>query len=211
MTDDDLERAGEFVLGTLPHAERLAFQARLDREPDLQAMVADWQERLSALNEAYAPVPAPDLLPQIEARLFPTARATSRRPLWHWMAGVATAAALFVGAVVLFPVLRGPEAQPIAVLGAPDAPLRFAARHDGDNLILERIAGPAPAPGEAHELWVIAPGAAPVSLGAVETTLIVAYPAPPAGWTLAVTLEPAAGVPHPAPTGPVVAAAEITS
>ena len=75
--------AAEYVLGTLPHAERLAAQTRLTRDPAFAAAVAAWEQHLAPLNDAYTPVPAPDLLPRIEARLFPKA---PRRPLWHWQA-----------------------------------------------------------------------------------------------------------------------------
>jgi anti-sigma-K factor RskA len=57
---------------------------------------------------------------------------------------------------------------------------------------------------------VIAPGAAPVSLGLLgDAPLQVAYPVPPAGWTLAVSVEPAGGSSTGAPTGPVILAQEI--
>jgi anti-sigma-K factor RskA len=63
-----------------------------------------------------------------------------------------------------------------------------------------------------HELWIIAPGAAPVSLGLLENAaLTVAYPVPPKGWVLAVTVEPAGGAPGGVPTGPVIVSAEINA
>lgn len=43
---DDLHvLAGEYVLGTLPMAEREAFEARLANDPELQKAVAAWEER----------------------------------------------------------------------------------------------------------------------------------------------------------------------
>ncbi len=61
-----------------------------------------------------------------------------------------------------------------------------------------------------HELWIIAPDAAPVSLGLLaDGPLTVQYPMPPRGWTLAVSIEPAGGSPTGAPTGPVIIATEI--
>lgn len=207
MSAEDREIAGEYVLGTLPHAERLAFAARLKVEPALQVLVAEWEARLDGINDAYAESPAPDLLPAIEARLFP--KPARRWPLW--LGGLATAFALFLGALFLPPILA-PDAPPvIATLGAADAPLRFEAHYDGQDLILRRVAGqPAPA-GQTHELWIIAPEAAPVSLGLIgDAPLRVPYSTPPKGWTLAVSLEPAGGAPGGAPTGPVLAAGEIT-
>lgn len=66
--------------------------------------------------------------------------------------------------------------------------------------------------GRVHELWLIPEGEAPQSLGQVsnEKSHTVAVPdalhrALAAGSTLAITLEPEAGIPHAAPTGPIVA------
>ncbi len=207
MSAEDRDIAGEYVLGTLPHADRLAFAARLKVEPALRALVAEWEERLADLNDAYDESSAPDLLPAIEARLFP--KPTRRWPLW--LGGLATATAVFLGALVLPPLLA-PDAPPvIATLGEPNAALRFEAHYDGRDLILRRVAGTPPPPDRAHELWLIAPGAAPVSLGLIGAEpLRVAHAPPPKGWTLAVSLEPAGGAPGGAPTGPVLAAGEIT-
>ena len=68
--DDDL-MAAEYVLGTLSLEERAGAETRLRRDPDFARAVYDWEGRLSDLNAAYAEVPAPDLMPKIEARLFP--------------------------------------------------------------------------------------------------------------------------------------------
>ena len=206
MSAEDRDIAGEYVLGTLPHADRIAFCARLKTDPALQSLVADWEARLADLNDDYAPAEAPDLLPAIEARLFP--KPALRWPLW--LGGLLAAAAVMVGALYLPLVLSPVAPTVIAQLGEPDAALRFEALHDGEALILQRVAGAAPPTDRAHEAWLIAPGAAPVSLGLIGAEpLRVPYPDPPQGWTLAVSLEPAGGSPVGAPTGPVLAAGEI--
>ena len=118
MSAEDREIAGEYVLGTLPHADRLAFAARLKAEPALRALVAEWEERLADLNDAYDESSAPDLLPAIEARLFP--KPTRRWPLW--LGGLATATAVFLGALVLPPLLA-PDAPPVmAIRSVKDEP-----------------------------------------------------------------------------------------
>ena len=82
---------------------------------------------------------------------------------------------------------------------------------NGAQLIVARVAGPAAPQGQVQELWIIAPDAAPVSLGLLgDAPLTVDYPDTPTGWTLAVSLEPAGGSPTGAPTGPVLAAGTIT-
>jgi len=214
MTDDlplspleeDDALAAEYVLGVLSLADRSAAEARMRNDSAFAARVAAWELRLDGLNDGYAEAPAPDLLPRIEARLFP--KAQRRRPLFAWLAGALTAAAVAVGAVVL---LAPAPAPVIATLGETDAPLRFEARYDGATLTVARVAGSAASQGQVQEVWIIAPDAAPVSLGLMEgESLSVPYPQAPAGWTLAVSLEPAGGSPTGAPTGPVLAAGVIT-
>jgi anti-sigma-K factor RskA len=218
MTDDlplspleeDEALAAEYVLGVLSLADRSAVEARMRNDTAFAARIAAWETRLSDLNGAYDEVaPDPALLPRIEARLFPTPAKPARRPLFGWLAGALTAAAVVIGAVVLL----GPPAPPpiVATLGEEGAALRFEARFDGQQLTVTRVAG-APAPqGQVQEVWIIAPEAAPVSLGLMEgDSIAVPYPAAPAGWTLAVSVEPAGGSPTGAPTGPVVAAGVIT-
>lgn len=51
-TDDDIQAlAGEYVLGTLGHAERREIAERRQKEPALDAAISDWERRLAPLNE----------------------------------------------------------------------------------------------------------------------------------------------------------------
>lgn len=206
--DEDDALAAEYVLGVLALAERMAVEARVRNDSAFAARVTAWENRLAGLNDGYGDIPAPDLMPKIEARLFPQP-AKARRGLFGWLAGALAAAAVAVAAVVL--LQPAPLAPVIATLGEADAPLRFEARFDGAAITVTRVAGtPAPA-GQVQEVWIIAPDAAPVSLGLLEgESLSVPYPQAPAGWTLAVSLEPAGGSPTGAPTGPVLATGTIT-
>lgn len=208
--DDDDALAGEYVLGVLALSDRIAVEARMKNDTAFATRVATWENRLADLNDGFDEVPSPAVLPRIEARLFPaTPSRPVRRPLWGWLAGAVTAAAVAIGAVVL--LVPQPPAPVVATLGEEGAPLRFEARHDGQALTVTRVSGTRAPQGQVQELWIIAPDAAPVSLGLLEgDSLSVPYPEAPAGWTLAVSLEPAGGSPTGAPTGPVLAAGTIT-
>jgi anti-sigma-K factor RskA len=203
--EEDDALAAEYVLGVLDLSERLAAEARIKADPDFGRLVASWEERLSPLNDDYAEVPAPNLLPRIESRLFPAPAPPARSGLWRWLAGMAVAASLvIVGLATLTP----PRQVLVATLATGDARLSYAVTSFGDTLRVTRVAGVPAVAGQVHELWVIAPGAAPVSLGLLEDQpLTVRYPVPPAGWTLAVSVEPAGGSPTGAPTGPVILSA----
>ena len=199
LYDDDF--AAEYVLGVLDLAERAMAEARLKSDPAFAALVNDWQNRLSGLNDDYTEVPAPNLLPQIEARLFPQA-AKPRRTWFGWLAGAGAVAAL----LIVF-ALPQPQAPLLATIAQGD--LAYEARYDGDALTISRIAGSAAPAGQVHELWIIAPGAAPVSLGLLAEADLTVTTQAPKGWTLAISLEPAGGAPNGAPTGPILAAVEI--
>lgn len=205
--DDDDALAAELVLGVLEHEARAAAEARQANDPEFAARVADWESRFAPLNDDYPEVPAPNLLPRIEARLFPK---PDRRPVWRaWLMGVIYATIAML-ALASWWLLTPPEALLVAQMATEDASLSYEARFDGQMLTVARLAGqPAPA-GQVHELWIIAPGAAPVSLGLLaDAPLTVAYPVPPKGWVLAVTVEPAGGGPGGVPTGPVIVSTEI--
>ena len=215
MTDtvlpDDDALAAEYVLGALDLAERSAVQSRLKTDAGFAALVEGWQNRLAGLNDDYDVAVAPNLLPLIEARLFPKPAKPARNWL-GWLAGVAVAAAV---AVVFVVPQTLPPAPLVATLAADPATgaasLIYEARYSDATLTITRTAGIAAPAGSVHQLWIIAPGAAPVSLGLLDApVLTLAYPsAPPVGWTLAVSVEPKGGSTTGAPTGPVILAAEI--
>ncbi len=215
ITPDDVDEAvaAEYVIGVQNLAERSATEKRIRIDAEFAARVIAWEFRLGDMNDAYAEVKAPNLLPAIEARLFPTAAAAVRQPLrtrmnpLRWLSGMAVAASLVVlGLTVVVP----PQTGLVAVLATEDARLSYEVRQFSGRMTVTRVAGVPAVAGQVHELWVIAPGAAPVSLGMLETgPLVIDYPTPPAGWVLAVSVEPTGGSPTGAPTGPVILTAEV--
>ncbi|QYZ71322.1 anti-sigma factor [Neotabrizicola shimadae] len=210
LHEDDDQTAAEYVLGTLPLEDRTAAARRIGQDPAFAAAVRAWEDRFAALNDDYAEAPAPDLLPAIEARLFPAPPPKPRRFGWlGWLSGAASAAALVVLVSLALPI-----GQPALVteIVAANAAFQYEARFDGTRLVVRRSEGAAAPAAEVHELWIIAPDQAPVSLGLLgDAPLEIDYPIPPEGWVLAISLEPAGGSPTGAPTGPVLATAEIRS
>jgi anti-sigma-K factor RskA len=201
--------AAEYVLGVLDAAERAGAEARIAADPAFAAMVEGWAARLSPLDAEYPEVPAPNVLPAVEARLFGASAAppAPARRIWSWLtgalAGMAVAAAAVVAVVLVAPP-QGPA--PLTATISGDAPVAFAATWDGSALTVVRTAGADPAAGQDYELWLIVGEAAPVSLGLLRGAA-VARPLDdlPTGAVLAVSLEPEGGSPTGAPTGPVLA------
>ena len=118
---DDLHAlAGEYVLGTLPMAEREAFEARLANDPELQKVVAAWEERFFPYTAMVEPVTPSDYLwPRIERSLKasatrapssvptraprpngPRRRLMQSLPFWRGVAGAGLAAALAMGVLL---------------------------------------------------------------------------------------------------------------
>jgi anti-sigma-K factor RskA len=199
----DSALAAEYALGVLPLADRAAAEARARRDPAFAAEIAAWETHLGAMNDGFADAPPPDLMPAIEARLFPAAP-PRRSGLLGWLVGALTAAALVLAVVLALPWLA-PEQTMRAELAAADSALVYAVTYAGDRLTVTRTAGDAAPQGQVHELWLIAGNADPVSLGMIDgDTTTLAMPAPVAGVTLAVSLEPDGGSPTGQPTGPVL-------
>ena len=222
--DEDDLLAAEYVLGTLDHDERNAARARVSADPEFAAAVARWEDRFSVWNDSYAEAPPPDMLPQIEARLFgvPDTPARRRRFRWQggWLGGLAGGAvAALVAALVLMIVAPRPDAPDLPVpalqadLRAEESDLVIAARWFPDQGILDlaRQSGADAGTGQDYELWLIAPDADPVSMGVFRGTTAALTPpvTPSGGWLVALSLEPEGGSPTGQPTGPVLAAAPL--
>lgn len=212
---DDNALAAEFVLRLMSDEDRRSFAARVASEPALAALVRAWEADLSELAEEVAEVAPPARLKRaITVRLFPQARARGGafwRRVW---AGVAVAA--LVGALVLVQVQQPAEPLFVAEVTAEDRGLVLRAAYTRDGLVVDRLTGEVQA-GRTQELWVIAEGAAPVSLGLLESgsRSRIAVPADLelvlSGATLAVSDEPPGGSPTGQPTGAVLAAGVFVS
>jgi anti-sigma-K factor RskA len=149
--------------------------------------------------------------------------------LWNnvafWRAATALAAAAGFAAIViglqpqkppapLPPVAEEQAAKPVTVLAHDDGSTGWLASIDlaRGKVLMVPVPTPADASGRVNELWLIPAGKAPLSLGFVsgEKAHTIAVPERlrrdlAVGATLAVTLEPSVGMPHAAPSGPVVA------
>ena len=189
--EDDLA-AAEFALGTLDPAERAEIAARRLREPELEAAIRAWEERLAPLAEIVPPIEPPrDYLSDIQARLrapTPTVVATPMRPppaddavaalkgrLARWRAaaiGAASLAAMLAIGFVAREAMR--ETAPreyVAVLQKDPGSPAFAVTVNLDTreMTVRPVSAPAPS-GKSYELWIINKDklGAPRSLGVID-------------------------------------------
>jgi anti-sigma-K factor RskA len=219
---DDSVLAGEYTLGLLSADEAAAFEARLNREPDLRALYAEWAEDLTTMTDDIpSEAPPARIWREIEGDLF---EAETRTPWFRrfvlWGGGLSAAAALVltIGLSGLFDRAPLPpvDAPYLAELAAEDRSLVVQAIYDEatGRLFVEREAGGATS-GRDLEMWLIAGENAPVSLGVLPDDERAVIPVPDtlreqfAGSTLAISDEPEGGSPTGAPTGDVLAVGQV--
>ncbi|HET7680042.1 MAG TPA: anti-sigma factor [Xanthobacteraceae bacterium] len=213
--------AAEYVLGVLDAGQRRAAERRLTEDPAFAAEVAFWEERLGGLANEVTPVPPPERLwGRIDAALAPTRRpANLWTSLWFWRWSAAASAALAAASLAVVYVAVAPSRAPlVATLDASGRTGFLATVESGRRAITIIPASLTNVDQRALELWLIAPGDQPRSLGLIEAgrPVRITVPADLAGRVtanaaLAVSLEPQGGSPTGAPTGPVIASGALTN
>lgn len=204
---------GEYALGVMPHAERLRFTADLQTNRALQARVSAWDENFAPMTDELVDLaPPPVIFSKIEARLFPSLKPVSLfQRLGFWQAATALGFASLAVVVVLPRLATAPvEPAPMVAVIQGETLLVSARYNVADNmLMIARKRGTVGA-NENLELWLIAAGSPPVSIGLLqpgETTSITLSDALKPlilGSTLAITNEPVGGSPTGQPTGTIL-------
>jgi anti-sigma-K factor RskA len=223
LTPDDEFNAAEFALGTLDDAERASLAARRQREPELDAAIVAWEQRLAPLSESIpALAPPRDFLGDIESRIDASAQnagergnvvdLTRRLRRWRFnaIAASAIAAALAIGIGLRESTRIGAPHQFVAVLQkSADSPAFIITVNLDSRDLTVRPVAPPPQPDKAYELWIINDKlGAPRSLGVIDSANPTANPslnrfdrAIVENATYAVTIEPPGGSPNGAPSG----------
>lgn len=218
--------AAEYVLGTLDLAERIAVDARRQREPLLDAAIAAWERRLVPLAlSTPAVAPPSELYRKIMARLDARTggaeqgaeilQLSKRLQRWRIAAlatGAVAASLLILVGVTSFKSVETPQ-RFVAVLQQSDTSPAFLVAVDlkTRELSVRAVAAQAQ-PGRSYELWLVNDQlGAPRSLGVVDTKSMSVRPALARydanvvrNSTYAISLEPEGGSPTGAPTGPVL-------
>lgn len=189
------EQAGEYVLGTMPAAQRQAFEAKLRRDEATRAAVQAWEERLLPLTAIVDPVePSKRLWHRIERSANAYARpaqdhvassvdrTTERRrfrwlwnslSLWRTMTAGACATAAVL-AIALFQTMNASQSAPqfMVVLVAPEdkAPGWVIQAKTSSEIRLIPLAAAIVPQDKALQFWTKGPGwSGPVSLGLVKS------------------------------------------
>ena len=221
-SDDIL--AAEYVLGVHAQAEREVLTRRIARDRAFASLVVDWENKLTPWTGEIAPVQPPfEVWNRINARL-PAERSNSIGEWWtnlgFWRGVTAGAVGVAVASLVaLIVVIKGPAPQPLIATIEGGGQRQFVATVDGKRGTVSVV--PASYAADATrvpELWLIAPGDKPRSLGLLNAERGITLDIPDnlraAASTqavLAVSLEPPGGSKTGAPTGPVIAQGKLTS
>ena len=225
--DDGAPLAAEYVLGVLDANDRRDFERRLAQDASLRTEVAFWEQRLGGLaSEVKAVDPSPETWTRIETALAAGGHDPARpNGVWQsiafWrFAAIGSAAVAAASLVALISVERAPtpNAPLVARLDASAGGGFVAAIDASRNGLTIVPASIANVNQRVLELWLIAPGDKPRSLGLIEPGRPVHIKLPAdmlprvaAESTLAVSLEPLGGSPTGAPTGPVIANGKLTN
>lgn len=187
--------AGEYVLGTLPAADRQGVQQRLPADQALQQAVAEWEARLLPLTQLAEPIAPPAALwaridqslqaanlqhaapPAAEplrakAERKPSVRWWDHLGLWRALAGSGFAMAAVLAAVLVTrtaPVAAPPQFMVVLVAPHDKAPGWVVQASSPRQISLIPL-GMAEVPADkALEFWTKADGwSGPVSLGLVQ-------------------------------------------
>lgn len=219
--------AAEYVIGSGSLDERRAFERDMAADASLRAAVRDWEERLSGLAAALPPVePGPETAIAVERSLdgrsapnvasFPAASelARLRQSRAIWRAATAGAASLAAALAIYIAIDRAGPSDPgpglVAVVNrSGDLPALLVRVDPARRTVQVRSVATETPAGHSLELWSVAGGGSPRSLGLIDAgatrrPLPAGAGALAEGVTLAVSVEPRGGSPTGAPTGPVV-------
>ena len=192
--EEDEALAAEYVVGVLSLEDRLQVERRMAQDANFAGRIAAWQMRLEGLNRDYGSLLPPDRVKRrIDSALF----SDSGRPIavWRWLTGAAIAGAIMF-ALFLGPLDLTPESDLRAELQGSDAAFAVTIESNRDTLAIE-VTSATSLPGTVFELWYLADGANPVSLGAFsETSELPLLIDLMEGGTLAVSVEPTGGQCH---------------
>ncbi|SER22547.1 Anti-sigma-K factor RskA [Faunimonas pinastri] len=193
--NEELEQlAGEYVIGTLPGAERQAFAARLGTDADARDAVQRWERRLAPLA-ALVPesTPPATLWAAISSRVGQPAaggtvvsfdqaveelRDRYRRRLAFWRRATIGSGAIAAGLagllVINLSLLRPPPAPAAAryvavVNSTGEEPALIVEADTGTGQIRVRSVTAAIPSGKSLELWHIEGSSAPRSMGVIQT------------------------------------------
>lgn len=216
LSEDDIALAGEYVLGTLDHIQRLDATRRRTTDRAFAREVEAWETRLDPMLDILVPAPPPVALwKRIDAQLFTPSRPAAP---WRWLAAASVFSTAILAAVLWFghPVSGPPGPLWVSNMVSDSGEVRLTALYDaGRGEMRVSMEGAPPPEGRDFELWLIRDDGDPISLGVMPRDGQAAMPIEEelrdlvVNATLAITAEPLGGARSGVASGPLVAAAPL--
>ena len=212
--------AADYAIGLMPATARRRFESLLLDDAALRVELGHWQDALASLTGSLPerPVPA-HVWAGIQARIDPQVlHMPAKTPFWKRTRVLAAACAVVVALLVGVLYQRDIGVEYNATLVSAGQQPALQVRAFADHLQVEPLALAAVESTRDLELWAIAPGGKPISLGLIPVAgkgriqlsqaqqALLATPL-----TLAVSLEPRGGSPTGQPTGPVLYQGQLAS
>lgn len=204
--------AAEYVLGTLEWNERREVMALRAINKDMDKAISYWERRLSPLSNLVAEIqPSSDLLKKINRQIDSEPRLMVALNRWRSLAIAASVLLLAVTTAFIYQmqVWRiDPQYYTLLQTEAKSPVFMLSFDEKSATVTVQTIGAKAPN-GKSFELWIVADGAAPKSMGIVlpdgkkEIALSNMSVSIIENATFAVSVEPLGGSPTGAPTGPI--------
>lgn len=169
--------AAEYALGTLQGKARIRFQGLMMQHPELRHTLWHWESYLNELGAALPEqAPHPRVWEKVKSRIgFESTNnnvvpLTQKAPVlrWQWLAGLSSAAALLLVAVLIWPVFQAAPEQPreLAVVQSEQGQPLWLIELQADLVQVQATERLQPRADRDYELWLVAAdGRDPVSLG----------------------------------------------
>lgn len=233
LSPEDDVLAAELALRVLDGVDLDAARARESIDPTFAATVDAWHERLMPWLDAVSPVdPDPGVWTRIAGAIDRRDVASNvvvlRRKWFGWRDAGFAAAGIAAALLLSFGLRQPNEVVPVPAARASDLSIAAVVPEGGtaalavigyDRVSASLIVTPAALgqrPGRSHQLWVVPPSGAPVSLGLLEGTaprrivladdLAASFAGVP---TIAISSEQPGGSRTGAPVGPVIASGKL--
>nr|WP_314872342.1 anti-sigma factor [uncultured Pseudomonas sp.] len=204
--------AGDYAVGLMPALVQRRFERLLLEDKALGAELAQWQTYLASMTETIPETPvAEHVWQRIKVRIEPQPVTESTKRGWWNGLRIGVAACALAMATVFAVIYNLDDSRYRATLLSDSAQAVFRVDAGADQLHIEALALTAITPAHSLQLWAIAAGSKPVSLGLIAESGRSTLKLDDAqsrllgkGVVLAISLEPKGGSPTGQPTGPVL-------
>lgn len=204
--------AGDYAVGLMPALAQRRFERLLLEDKALRAELAQWQTCLASMTETIPESPvAEHVWQRIRARIEPQpVTVPSKGSFWNWLRISMGVCSLALG-VLIGVIYNQDDNRYSATLLSDSAQPVFKVEASAKRLQVQALALAAVTPQQSLQLWAIAEGSEPVSLGLIadsgNSTLELGQAQRELlgkAVVLAVSLEPKGGSPTGQPTGQVL-------